>query len=62
MAALADRVPDRTVIAAALAALKGDLDPPADLNGGSDMKRHLAGVLLERAIARLSRGKEARAA
>jgi aerobic carbon-monoxide dehydrogenase medium subunit len=62
MAALADRVPDRTVIAAALAALKGDLDPLADLNGGSDMKRHLAGVLLERAIARLSRGKEARAA
>ncbi|HEU0160157.1 MAG TPA: xanthine dehydrogenase family protein subunit M [Hyphomicrobiaceae bacterium] len=62
MAALADRVPDRAAIAAAAAALAGDLDPPADLNGGSDMKRHLACVLLARAIERLARGKEARAA
>jgi carbon-monoxide dehydrogenase medium subunit len=59
MAALADRPADKAAIAAACAALKADLDPPADLNGGPDMKRHLAGVLLARAIDRLRGGEEA---
>jgi carbon-monoxide dehydrogenase medium subunit len=51
--------PDR--IAAAKAVLATDLDPPGDQHGGPEMKRHLAGVVLERALARLS-AKEARAA
>ena len=34
-----------------------ELDPPADLNGGADMKRHLAYVLLARAIAGWCRAK-----
>jgi carbon-monoxide dehydrogenase medium subunit len=59
MAALAERTADKAGIAAACAALGGDLDPPADLNGGPDMKRHLAGVLLARAIARLLEEAEA---
>jgi aerobic carbon-monoxide dehydrogenase medium subunit len=62
MAALADRPLDKAAIAAARAALAADLDPPADLNGGPDMKRHLAGVLLARAIDRLQGGEEADAA
>ena len=35
---------------AAQAALDGDLDPPADQHGGPEMKRHLARVLLARAL------------
>lgn len=52
-AALAGRVPDAAVLAAAKAALAQDLDPQADLHGSPDMKRHLAGVLLGRALARI---------
>lgn len=37
----------------AVLALAADLDPPADAHGGPDMKRHLAGVLLRRAVAEL---------
>ncbi|QCK84478.1 xanthine dehydrogenase family protein subunit M [Phreatobacter aquaticus] len=37
-------------IAAAKAALADDLDPPSDLHGGPELKRHLAGVLLARAL------------
>ncbi|MCZ8316915.1 xanthine dehydrogenase family protein subunit M [Phreatobacter sp.] len=37
-------------IAAAQAALDGDLDPPTDLHGGPEMKRHLARVLTRRAL------------
>ncbi|RTL61536.1 MAG: xanthine dehydrogenase family protein subunit M [Hyphomicrobiales bacterium] len=48
-------------IAAAKAALATDLDPPGDQHGGPEMKRHLAGVVLERAIARMT-NSEARAA
>jgi carbon-monoxide dehydrogenase medium subunit len=49
-------------IAAAQTALDTDLDPPADQHGGSDMKRHLARVLLSRALNRLTGHAEARAA
>jgi aerobic carbon-monoxide dehydrogenase medium subunit len=37
-------------IARACAALQADLDPPGDLHGPPDMKRHLARVLTERAL------------
>ena len=49
-------------IASAQAALDADLDPPADQHGSSDMKRHLARVLLARALNRLTGREEARAA
>jgi carbon-monoxide dehydrogenase medium subunit len=62
MAALADGAADKAAIAAACAALEADLDPPADLNGGPDMKRHLARVLLTRAIGRLRGRQEPEAA
>lgn len=61
MAALAGRPADAASIAAAQAALAQELEPPADLNGGADMKRHLAQVLLARAVARLVAVTEARA-
>jgi carbon-monoxide dehydrogenase medium subunit len=41
-------------LVAAKAALAKDLDPPGDQHGGPEMKRHLAGVVLERALARLT--------
>ncbi len=59
--ALAGRAVSPDAIAAAKAALAQDLDPPADQHGGPEMKRHLAGVVLERALARIT-AKEARAA
>lgn len=37
----------------ACAALDRDLDPPGDLQGGPDLKRHLARVLLRRGVAAL---------
>jgi carbon-monoxide dehydrogenase medium subunit len=49
-------------IAAAQIALDADLDPPADQHGSPDMKRHLARVLLARALNRLVGSEEARAA
>ena len=49
-------------IAAAQSALMGDIDPPADQHGSADMKRHLARVLLARALNRLTGRAEARAA
>lgn len=49
-------------IATAQAALDSDLDPAADQHGSPDMKRHLARVLLARALARLAGHEEARAA
>jgi carbon-monoxide dehydrogenase medium subunit len=53
-------IPD--TVAAAQAALDADLDPPADQHGGPEMKRHLARVLLARALARAAGQEEARAA
>ena len=45
-----------------LSALDSDLDPAADQHGTPDMKRHLARVLLARALNRLVGREEARAA
>ena len=50
------------MIAAAQAALDADLDPPADLHGGAEMKRHLARVLLVRALRTIAGSEEAKAA
>ena len=62
MAALAGKPVTPDTIAHAQAALDADLDPPADLHGGPEMKRHLARVLLARALTRLTGAEEARAA
>jgi aerobic carbon-monoxide dehydrogenase medium subunit len=51
-AALAGRALDGASISAAQAALDADLDPPADLHGPPEMKRHLARVLVGRALSR----------
>jgi carbon-monoxide dehydrogenase medium subunit len=61
-AAVAGKIVTPETIAAAQAALDGDLDPPADLHGSPQMKRHLAGVLLARALRRIAGIEEARAA
>lgn len=49
-AALAGRPLTAESIAAAQAALADDLDPPQDLHGPPEMKRHLAGVLTARVL------------
>jgi len=49
-AALTGKALSAETIAAAQAALDGDLDPPTDLHGGPEMKRHLARVLTRRAL------------
>jgi carbon-monoxide dehydrogenase medium subunit len=49
-------------IAQAQTALDSDLDPPADQHGSPEMKRHLARVLLARALNRIGGLEEARAA
>jgi aerobic carbon-monoxide dehydrogenase medium subunit len=49
-------------ITQAQSALDADLDPSADQHGTPDMKRHLARVLLARALNRLAGREEARAA
>lgn len=49
-AALEGRALDATTIAAAQAALAQDLDPPQDLHGPPEMKRHLARVLTGRIL------------
>lgn len=59
--ALTGGAPTAERLAAAKATLATDLDPPGDQHGGPEMKRHLAGVVLERALARIA-GSEARAA
>lgn len=62
MAAIAGKPPLAEAIAAAQAALGADLDPTADQHGSSELKRHLARVLLARVLQRLSGLEEARAA
>jgi aerobic carbon-monoxide dehydrogenase medium subunit len=52
-AALEGRVLDAASIAAAQTALAQDLDPPQDLHGPPEMKRHLARVLTARVLSRL---------
>lgn len=49
-------------IATAQGALVAELDPPRDLNGSDATKRHMASVLLGRAVARITGAGEARAA
>ncbi len=51
-AALDGRVLDPAAIIAAQTALADDLDPPADMHGPPDMKRHLSRVLTQRALSR----------
>jgi carbon-monoxide dehydrogenase medium subunit len=60
-AALEGRALDAAAIAAAQAALAGDLDPPSDLHGPPGMKRHLARVLTQRALSRFLPATEAAA-
>jgi len=62
MAAVAGKPATPETVARARSALDADLDPPADQHGGADLKRHLARVLLARALGRLSGAQEARAA
>jgi carbon-monoxide dehydrogenase medium subunit len=62
MAAVSGQQVLPATIAAAQAALDGDLDPPSDQHGGREMKLHLSRVLLARAMRRLAGVEEARAA
>jgi carbon-monoxide dehydrogenase medium subunit len=55
--ALEGRSLDRATISAAQAALAEDLDPPSDLHGPPEMKRHLARVLTERVLQSFLREK-----
>lgn len=41
----------------AVSALRADLDPPSDTQASAAYRRHLAGVLLRRAVARIEGGK-----
>jgi carbon-monoxide dehydrogenase medium subunit len=59
--ALEGRVLGAEAIAAAQAALAKDLDPPSDLHGPPEMKRHLARVLTKRALSRFLPAAEAAA-
>ncbi len=60
-AALEGRPLEGAAIAAAQAALGADLDPPPDLHGPPEMKRHLARVLTKRALSRFLPAAEAAA-
>ena len=62
VAELTGRSLTEEVIARAEAALDTDLNPPADQHASSEMRRHLARVLLGRALQRLSGKEEARVA
>jgi aerobic carbon-monoxide dehydrogenase medium subunit len=62
MAAIAGRMVKTETVAAAQAALETDLDPPADQHGSPEMKRHLARVLLARALYSIADSEGARAA
>jgi carbon-monoxide dehydrogenase medium subunit len=60
-AALEGRALSAEAIAASQAALPADLDPPSDLHGRPEMKRHLARVLTARALSRFLPAVEAAA-
>jgi len=62
MEALAGKSVTAGTMAAVNAALDADLSPPADQHGSPEMKRHLARVLLARALDRLTSEEEKRAA
>jgi len=57
-AALEGRMLDAASISAAQAALAEDLDPPQDLHGPPEMKRHLARVLTSRVLGGFLPAKE----
>jgi carbon-monoxide dehydrogenase medium subunit len=61
-AAIAGKPATAATIAAGQAALDADLAPSADLHGSPEMKRHLARVLLARALNKIAGGREAKAA
>jgi carbon-monoxide dehydrogenase medium subunit len=61
-AAVAGKPVAADAVAAAQSALDADLDPPPDQHGSPQMKRHLARVLLGRALKHLAGLEEARAA
>ena len=52
-AALSGRRPDADVVAEAGRALDTDLDPPGDVHASPALRRHLARVLLARAVAQI---------
>lgn len=52
--ALAGRRAERAALEAAQSALDEDLDPPGDVHASAALRRHLARVLLSRAISRLT--------
>jgi carbon-monoxide dehydrogenase medium subunit len=62
MAVLAGKPVTAETVAQAQAALAADLDPPEDQHGNPEMKRHLARVLLARALGRVAGPPQARAA
>jgi carbon-monoxide dehydrogenase medium subunit len=55
-AALARRRPDASALAEAGRALDADLEPPDDVHASSALRRHLARVLVGRALAALAAG------
>jgi len=55
-AAVSGRRPTAAVLAEAGRALEADLDPPADVHASAALRRHLARVLLRRALAALTAG------
>jgi carbon-monoxide dehydrogenase medium subunit len=54
MAAIAGQQMTAHTLAAAQSALEADLDPPEDQHGSPAIKRHLASVVLARALARIA--------
>ena len=55
-AAVSGRRPDAAMLAEAGRALDADLDPPADIHASAALRRHLARVLLSRALTALAAG------
>jgi carbon-monoxide dehydrogenase medium subunit len=55
-AAVSGRRPDAATLAEAGRALDADLDPPADIHASAALRRHLARVLLSRALTALAAG------
>jgi carbon-monoxide dehydrogenase medium subunit len=51
-AALVGTALDEPALSAAVAAMQGDIDPSSDNRGPAEFKRHVAGVMLRRAVAR----------
>ena len=53
-AAVSGRRPDAAMLAEVGRALDADLDPPADIHASAALRRHLARVLLSRALTALA--------